>query len=557
MPLLTLPGGLVFANRKSNPNAGWPTRGDDDNRVEPIAKPAFEAGFTLAPGERVYTIGSCFARNVEFWLEKRGFEVPVRQLINKPGLDLSHEGLLNNYGAPSIRNELEWAFDKARPFDPELNFQEINGRFVDLHMPMAVRPEPFDLVLRRRQAIIDSTRLISTCRVVIITLGLAEVWFDTRSGAYINEAPRLRLVDAEPERFQLHVLDVNDCVVHLERSMDLILRHGAPGVQVILTVSPVPMTVTMRPNADVMVANTYSKAVLRAAAETIVEGRDFVHYFPSYESIVLSDRTLAWRDDQIHVTPELVKLNVFRMLNAYGGAEPLKTADEVLEEARKLRTDINVEWAYLQDNKPVVADDGALAARYALVAMNRGDHDAAAWALDLMPRMVAPYQRELLLADLLLARGAFTDALAQADSVAAEPPLPRQQVGIDKGLHRIRTVAYLGLRDTAAAIDSAVRWANCGGSKRGVAIPFLTLARGFRDQGALAQAEHFFRQFLLATEEEAVVEIELAEVLVRLGRSAEAHAILDDLRVMTPTDERRARQVRAFAGPGTAEVAAR
>jgi len=45
--------------------------------------------------------------------------------------------------------------------------------------------------------------------------------------------------------------------------------------------------------------------------------KERVDYFPSYESVTLSDRSLAWRDDLIHVKPEIVATNVGRMAAAY------------------------------------------------------------------------------------------------------------------------------------------------------------------------------------------------------------------------------------------------
>jgi len=39
--------------------------------------------------------------------------------------------------------------------------------------------------------------------------------------------------------------------------------------------------------------------------------------FPSFETVTLSDRAIAWGEDLAHVTPELIELNVARMIEAY------------------------------------------------------------------------------------------------------------------------------------------------------------------------------------------------------------------------------------------------
>ncbi len=79
---------------------------------------------------------------------------------------------------------------------------------------------------------------------------------------------------------------------------------------------------------DVLVTNTYSKAVLRAAAEHIVASRANVDYFPSYESATLSEHARAFKDDQRHVEDALVRFNVDRMVDAYRpDATPANAAD--------------------------------------------------------------------------------------------------------------------------------------------------------------------------------------------------------------------------------------
>ena len=50
-----------------------------------------------------------------------------------------------------------------------------------------------------------------------------------------------------------------------------------------------------------MIANSYSKSVLRAAVEQVVSEHDHVEYFSSFESIMLSDREEVFGGDLIHV----------------------------------------------------------------------------------------------------------------------------------------------------------------------------------------------------------------------------------------------------------------
>jgi hypothetical protein len=170
MPLLTLTAGEAVSNRKSNPVAGWGGRGAP-NRVEPIALPTFEVPFKMQPGEKIFTVGSCFARNVEAELARRGFVVPMWDIFKRPEFAKLNVQVINNYGTPSIYNEIAWAFGE-RPFVPEQHLLEVSAsKFADIHLIPTRKPEPWDEVLGRRNRIMEAYRTAAECRAVIMTLG--------------------------------------------------------------------------------------------------------------------------------------------------------------------------------------------------------------------------------------------------------------------------------------------------------------------------------------------------------------------------------------------------
>ena len=47
--------------------------------------------------------------------------------------------------------------------------------------------------------------------------------------------------------------------------------------------------------------------MLRAVAEELFRSHDFLDYFPSYEMVINTPRELAWNDDQLHVSGDMVK----------------------------------------------------------------------------------------------------------------------------------------------------------------------------------------------------------------------------------------------------------
>jgi hypothetical protein len=552
MPICVIPGLQAIENRNNRDLAGWPGRNGAANRVEPIAMPGIGATFQLRRGEPIFTIGSCFARHIERELEDRGYQLPVRALLKSSEFKAHGESILNNYGVPSIRQELAWAFDPAAPFDPATGFIEaFPGKFCDLHLPNGMRPDPLDVVQRRRQAIIACTRLIRSCRVVIITLGLTEVWWDHAARAYVNETPRPSLIRKWPERFELRVLDSGETLEQLRAALALIRANAAEGVQVILTVSPVPMTATHRP-VDVMVANTYSKAALRVAAETVCAELDFVHYFPSYESVVLSDRSIAWEEDQVHVTQALVRTNVTRMLKHYDTsvAVPM-TAIEVLAEHDRLQPEgIRRQWDFLSEHRDAVHGHAALAARYVRLAINRGDLPSAREVVAAMPPLEVPFHREFLETELHLAEHRAADALELLDRVDAQALPAKLERQIRRDIWRLRTLVHLDSGNDDAAIGAAVAWARAAATNAQYTTPLLTLGRSFRDRGKLVQAAHYFDQIAAERGEDSSFQLEYAELLVRVGRIEKALAIADSITPNNPADKRRLDLIRAFAFPG-------
>lgn len=314
MPLVDLSSSEALENRKNSNCSTWGDR-SSPNRVEPITRPEFDAPFRMQPGDSIFTIGSCFARNVEHALITRGFRIPMRELFKQPefaGIDL---GAINNFGTPSIYNEIAWAFGE-QPFNPEDHLLAMApGKYSDLHLNHVGRSDPWDVVVARRAAIREAYRSVVDCSVAIVTLGLAEVWRDTATGYYLNRQPMPSQMREFPDRFRLHVLSASEVEDYLERAIGLLKKHS-PKLNIILTISPVPLAITSRA-IDVIVANTYSKSVLRTAAEAIVTRHDNVTYFPSYESIMLSDRAIAWEADLIHVTRDMIEVNVDRMLAAF------------------------------------------------------------------------------------------------------------------------------------------------------------------------------------------------------------------------------------------------
>ena len=321
MPLLVLPAAEAV-KRARNSASRWPRSAETQaNRLMPLAQPDFSPSFRIGKEELIFTVGSCFARNIEKQLILEGYNVAANRFRPpaETGFKADPDALLNRYVIYAIANELRWGLGHGKPFRERYYVQLDKDQWFDPHLHPSITPSPLEAVIQRREAVRRYMALAGQARVVIVTLGLAEAWYDAKNSLYLNGVLPPRAREREPDRFQFHLLDYQQILDCLNYIHILLQHYGHPEVRLLVTVSPVAMNTTFA-GGEVLTANTYSKAVQRAAVEAFVRSHANVDYFPSYESVVLSDRRRAWRADQAHASDEIVRLNVLRMVEAYAAA---------------------------------------------------------------------------------------------------------------------------------------------------------------------------------------------------------------------------------------------
>lgn len=317
MPLQAIPALEAWKILRRNKTEGfWPGRSAEANRLEPICMPGFRPTFKLRPSENVFTIGSCFARNIENQLARLGYQIPSREYVPEELVGKPLDGFMNKFTPQSMLNEVRWALTPERAPTPEgaLLPQE-DGTVIDGQLMSKINVSPAR-GLQRRQEITNVFKGIVDCRVVILTLGLVEAWYDKKYDLYLNRTLPEYNSKQEPDRFEFRVLSFDELYAATRELIDTIITKGHPETRILLSVSPVPLTATFTDN-DVLCSNMYSKSVLRTVAEHIVTEFSAVDYFPSYESVMLSDRMSTRKDDLIHVRDEIVAVNVGRMAEAY------------------------------------------------------------------------------------------------------------------------------------------------------------------------------------------------------------------------------------------------
>jgi hypothetical protein len=278
------------------------------------------AKFAIAPDDRFFCIGSCFARNIEEHLIYRGVDVLSRKIIcPKEEWPNRVNGFVNKFTTQSMHNEIRWVLERPT-IDAEL-FSEQESGWIDLQLCPGTAPVSLDRAMERRAYLTDDYfDRIRKASVVVLTLGLNEVWFDRAIGRHLNAPPSYFATRREPERYELHITDVEENVVELSAIRALLMTLN-PDVKMIVTVSPVPMSDTFS-GKDILLANTYSKSTLRCAAEIFSSSHDNVGYFPSYDIISLSPRSAVYGADCLHVSDAVVGRMMQTFLHLYLGIEP-------------------------------------------------------------------------------------------------------------------------------------------------------------------------------------------------------------------------------------------
>ena len=305
----------VLKNYRENPAAVWymQSADPDDSNGKYAFQRLHRSLFTphvvpklkLRRDDKFYAIGSCFARGLENCLRSNGIAVesaaPEFSTLQPAKEGTSGLGFTNKYNTYSMLNELCWALDPEAAFPQESIVRLTATTWYDPHTNPTLSFVGLDETLERRALMQAVTRRVRSCRAVVVTLGLAEVWRDIQTDVYLNCTPIPSLFKTEPNRYEFHLTSFAQNWDNLEAIYELLTRYGHPDFHIIVTVSPVPLMNTFS-TMDIVVANAWAKSLLRAVAQEWAMAHPNVDYFPSYEIVQNSDRAAVWEEDLRHVT---------------------------------------------------------------------------------------------------------------------------------------------------------------------------------------------------------------------------------------------------------------
>lgn len=243
-------------------------------------------------GLRIATAGSCFAQHIGRRLRQQGFayidaEPAPESLPEAEHLEHGFGMYSARYGNVYTTRQLLQLLDRALgKFVPKDIFWEKDGGYVD-PFRTTIQPAPFasvDALVESRERHLEAVRkMFEQTQLFIFTLGLTETWESIEDGAVFPVAPGVSGGSFNPEKYRLLNLGFNAVMADMNAFIDKVRRLN-PKMKFLLTVSPVPLMATASDN-QVVVATTYSKSVLRAAAGRLADSRKYVDYFPSFEII--------------------------------------------------------------------------------------------------------------------------------------------------------------------------------------------------------------------------------------------------------------------------------
>ena len=273
--------------------------------------PVPEAGrFIISKLTPVASMGSCFAREIKRRLIQRDYNYITEETYHPATIHAS-AAWERVYSTHCLRQIFEYTF---APWSPDLRWwiapksKQIQDPYRRVILYDSLEEAEKDFARHRKH----SRKVLQQAEVLILTLGLTEIWEDTIDGSvisvpagpYVNEG-------GDMSRYHFRVSRYEENLQNLERIYDIMAAINSD-CKILITVSPVNLWATFRQDVDVISASCNSKATLRAVADEFTERHENVFYFPAFEMATiyqpLSGQTyFSEGRDNFHINKPTVK----------------------------------------------------------------------------------------------------------------------------------------------------------------------------------------------------------------------------------------------------------
>lgn len=241
-------------------------------------------------GDIVTSAGSCFASNLIPYIENAGLTYirteKLPSIFSELGQNLGYANFSAAYGNIYTARQLRQLYERALGIFQPVEDRWKQGEFVidplrpGLKFP-ARSNEEFDFLTREH--LLATKKAFESADIFVFTLGLTEGWILKTDGTTYPACPGTIAGTFDSSKYQFKNFSVDEIVEDVTWFIET-LRLKNKKIRFILSVSPVPLVATAS-NNHVLTATTYSKSVLRVAAEIISTSLKDVTYFPAYEII--------------------------------------------------------------------------------------------------------------------------------------------------------------------------------------------------------------------------------------------------------------------------------
>lgn len=224
---------------------------------------------------KVLLLGSCFSENIGDMFEYFKFQTTINPF-----------GIL--FHPLAIENLITRAINKDYYTEKDLHFQNEQWCCLDAHSKLNSTSKD-EILLELNNAIDQTNQQIKDVTHVVITLGTSWVYRYVTSDVIVANCHKL-----QQKHFVKELLSV-DVIQHSLEAIVSLVKSVNPTVTFLFTVSPV------RHIKDGYIENTQSKSHLLTAIHQVVEPRNQLYYFPSYE--IMMDELRDYRfynSDMIH-----------------------------------------------------------------------------------------------------------------------------------------------------------------------------------------------------------------------------------------------------------------
>jgi hypothetical protein len=244
----------------------------------PLARPT---RLSIGPSTPIASLGSCFAREIKRRLLQREYNY-ITEETHHPAAIHASAAWERVYSTFCMRQIFEYTFET---WNPQLRWWVAphSGKAQDPYRRTIVYDSVAEAEADFSTHLIHSRRALERAEVLILTLGLTEIWQDRLDGSVISlpSGPYVR-EGGDMTRYDFRVSRYNENLENLERIHEIMLKHN-PACKLLMTVSPVNLWATFRTDLDVISASCNSKSTLRAVADEFASRHENVFYFPAYE----------------------------------------------------------------------------------------------------------------------------------------------------------------------------------------------------------------------------------------------------------------------------------